>query len=371
MPQVTVGNSLVTNDDPSIVVRGKAWSGWTDVRITRGLERCPADFEIHLTEFSPGEVSIEVQRGDACELMIGPDVVLAGFVERIVRTLGVRQHTITLAGRSKCSDLVDCSAEWPGGQIIGSSVLDIATKLAAPYGISVSAPGSVGPAIPQFNLSRGESPFQIIERLCRFGQLLCYDLPDGSLILTVASTVDAASGFTEGVNILDASFAATVDQRFSEYLSYQQSVATLDDLGAGGDLQATVFDELVPRHRRKILISETSGGIGWQIAQQRAGWEAQRRRGRSNEVRIKTDAWRDSLGNLYAPNTRALVTSPTLTLNGVQLTISEVTYRRGEDGTTCDLVLMPAEAFTPQPFNVAQLVPIVELAGMAIAPPTK
>lgn len=360
-------------DDVALIIRGASWSGWMDVRITRGIERLPSDFQVGLTEFAPGEEPIEILRGDSVVLKIGVDVVLTGYVDRIIRTLDARQHTVIITGRSKCEDLVDCAAEWPGGQIVGSSVLEIAKTLAAPYGINVTCVGDAGPPIPQFNLMRGETPFQIIERLCRFGQLLAYDVPSGDLLLTAVSKTPTASGFKEGVNVIRAQVTASLDQRFSEYFSYLQSMATLSDLGDGGDLQAQITDTAVPRHRRRIMISETSGAIGWEIAQKRAGWEAQRRRGRSTEVRITTDSWRDSAGVLYAPNSLAFVELPTLALRdaagnigGVSLTIGEVTYRRGDGGTTCELVLMPSESFTPQPFNVLQLLPFAELAQIAV-----
>ena len=366
LPRVTVtGQRAPTNDTVAIVVKGRRWEGWTAVRITRGIERIPSDFEVQMTEFAPGSGSIEILRGDKFVLMIGADAVLTGYVDRIVRSFDAHRHTVTVSGRSKCQDLVDCSAEWPGGQIVGASVFDIATKLAAPYGIEVTGIGDMGPQIPQFNLARGETPFQIIERLCRFGQLLAYDDVNGDLVLSAVSTRRAASGFREGVNVKRATHAATIDQRFSEYLSFMQSMATLDDLGPGGDLQAIVTDEEVPRHRRRILICETSGGVGWEIAQDRAKWEGNRRRGRSAVVTITTDSWRDRSGALYTPNTVAHVELPTLKVAGSDLTIGEVTYRLGDEGTTCELTMMPSIAFTPQPFNVLQLLPFAELAGIS------
>jgi hypothetical protein len=69
--------------------------------------------------------------------MVSVVPVITGYVDRVIGTLDARQHSVTVTGRSKCQDLVDCSAEWPGGQIVGSSVLEIARKLAEPYGISV------------------------------------------------------------------------------------------------------------------------------------------------------------------------------------------------------------------------------------------
>lgn len=366
MPALTIRGGTEPSDDVALQIRGIAWGGWTDVRVTRGIERLPSDFEVRLTEFAPGQDPIEILRGDSCVLTIGPDTVMTGYVDQIERTIDARRHSVTIRGRSKCEDLVDCAAEWPGGQIVGSSVLEIAQQLAKPYGIGVTCIGDAGPRIPQFNLLRGETPFAIIERLCRFAQLLAYDTPSGDLLLTAVSDKRSASGFKEGVNVMRATMLATMDQRFSEYYSYLQSMETLDDAGRGGDLQARVFDDSVTRHRRRILISETSGAIGWEIAQKRAGWEGQRRRGRSTVVRVTTDSWRDAAGVLYEPNTLALIELPSLQLEPVSLTIGEVTYRRGDSGTVCDLVLMPKEAFTPQPFNVLQLLPFIEMADIAV-----
>ena len=58
---------------------------------------------------------------------------------------------------------------------------------------------------------------------------------------------------------------------------------------------------------------------------------------------------RDSAGALYCPNTLVDVLLPALMARGETWIVSEVTYRRDEGGTACDLVIMPPEAFTPQP----------------------
>jgi prophage tail gpP-like protein len=367
LPTVTVtGQRAAPDDDVTLKIDGRSWSGWTEVRITRGIERLPSDFELHLTEFAPNERPIQFALGAPCQLLVGPDVVITGYVDRVIRQFDARSHTVVVTGRSKCADLVDCAAEWPGGQIVGSTVLEIAQKLAAPYGIEVYATGDPGPAIPKFNLMLGETPFAIIERLCRFGQLLAYDDPDGDLILSAVSKRQTASGFREGVNVIRASFAGAMDQRYSEVVSYQQSMATLNDVGEGGNLQATINDDSVPRHRRHIIISETSGGIGWEIAGKRAKYEVSRRFGRGNQVQVTTDSWRDHAGRLYAPNKLALVELPTLQLPSSNLCIGEVTYRSGTGGTQCDLTLMPPQAFEPAPFNVLQLLPFPELADVAV-----
>src|SRR5690348_11635937 len=173
----------MANDHLVLTIAGQATSGWTDICITRGIERCPSDCHIGMTELYPGELAkVIVAPGSPCTVHLGQDLVITGYVDRFIPSISEDQHSIQVIGRSKCSDLVDCAAEWPGGQINGSSALEIAQKLAKPYGITVTSKVSGLPPIPKFNLMLGESAFEIIERVSRYSALLAYDLPDGSLL---------------------------------------------------------------------------------------------------------------------------------------------------------------------------------------------
>jgi len=344
-------------DDVSIVIDGRALSGWTDVRITRGMERVPNDFDLSMTERYPGEVNaMQVKPGDPCEVYIGADAVITGYVDRVIPQISGRQHSVRVMGRGKCCDLVDCSAEWPGGQIKGSSVLEIAQKLAKPYDIEVAgAPGNT--TIPTFNLLLGETPFEIIERLCRISQLVAYEQPDGSLLLTTTSRDMAGSGFAEGINVEAAAAQWSADQRFSTYRVVRLAFDPYTELGENGNLVADYFDPGVKRHRMRIMVAEISAGLGLQNAKDRAQWEAARRFGRSGEVRLTTDSWRDADGGLYSPNTLASVDLPTLKIEKKLWTICDVTYRKSGAGTHCDVVLMPPDAFLVQPTLPPVLIP--------------
>lgn len=339
----------VFNDDLTLVAGGRQLSGWTRVRVTRGIERCPSDFQIEMTERYPGQpFDITVQPGDDCQVLIGDDLVITGYVDRVSPAYDPETHSIAISGRSKCQDLVDCAAEWPGGQILGSSVLAIAQKLAQIYGITVSCTGDVGGNIPQFNLLLGETGYDVIERICRYRALLPYDGTDGNLILGALGTVQAANGFTEGINVERARAVFSMDQRFSEYVAFLQSVDVFTDTGNGGNLLGVAYDHGVNRHRRRVIIAEAGGG-GQDVAKQRANWEAARRYGRGSVVTLTTSSWRDSAGVLYTPNTLVPMDLPTLKVTGKTWVIGDVTYARGDNGTRAMLTIMPPEAFNPEP----------------------
>lgn len=356
LPPITVTAKRgpdINSDDLILIVNDQKISGWTDIRVTRGIERCPNDFDIRLTDLFPGEANaVVVQAGDTCELRMGKDLVLTGFVDHFSPSFDAKARAIAVAGRGKCQDLVDCAAIWPNSQISNSDVLATAQKLAEPYGIQVvvATGQDVGKTIPIFNFGLGETAFGLIETMCRYRALLAYELPSGALFLTRVSERRAASGLKEGVNVERAYAVFSQDQRFSEYVPFFNSVDHFSDVGKTDDnFLPAIIDPGVKRFRRKFVHIEAAPGEGPEGMTARAVWERNRRMGRSFQVRVETDSWRDASGKLYEPNTIINVDLPSLKVAAQDLLIAEVTYRRDESGTHADLLLMPPSAFDVEP----------------------
>lgn len=343
--------------------------GWSEVRVTRGVERVPGDFEIVMTERYPNDLSeITVLPGQSCQVLLGSDVVITGYVDTVMPSISARGHQIRVSGRGKCCDLVDCSAEWPGGQISGTNALGIAQKLAQPYGIDVAISPDVSPGtpIPQLNLILGETAWEVIERVCRYQALLAYELADGSLLLNQVGTYAHSSGFALGENVQSASVRYSMSQRYSDYVSFITSVEQFGDLGPGTvdpNQIARIRDNTVTRHRQLDIIAEAAAG-GSDIAAVRAQWEMGRRFGRSFVCSLTTDSWRDGAGQLWQPNWLANLRLGALKLPESRWVISEVTYRIDQSGTIAQLTLMPPAAFEPQPVLLQpHWLTTLELAG--------
>lgn len=339
--------------DVTLTIGGSQLSGWTDVDITLSLERMPNSFSVGLTEKYPGDASaLVVQPGDTCNVSIGGDSVITGYVDRFTPSFNKDSHTISVVGRSKSADFVDCSAEWPNGQIVGASALEICTKLANPYGITVSGQTDVGPPIPQFNLTLGETAYAIAERICRYRGLLLIDQPDGSILLDVAGSDSMDSGIAEGEdgNVQEASAEYSMDQRYSNYVGFLQSMDTLSDAGEGGNLLASTTDEGVKRHRQLDIIAEAGGG-GQDVCLKRILWESARRFGRGFVINATVDSWRSAGGKLWLPNRKLpKVDLPTLKVPDTDWVIGTVRFTRSDSsGSLATMQIMPRNAFLPEP----------------------
>lgn len=349
-------------DEVTLEINGKTISGWGAVRVTRGIERFPSDFDLSLMDHFPGNQNKQiVQDGNPCVVKFNNDLVITGYVDDWMPSINRARHDVRASGRGKCEDLVDCSAEWPNNVISNCTVPEIATRLASFYGISVGCDVSELQTVPQFTINWGESPQEIIDRASRWAALLYYDLPDGSLFLTRVGTKRAASGIAEGENVEEAYYRKSMADRFSDYVGVSLGISPISGWSPGSAYDsvtlATAKDPDASRMRyRKHIILVESTMLAKDRAQSCIDWEMNRRYGRSRQLYATIDSWRDSAGKLWEPNTLIPVHLPTLDLANTELLIAEVTFIRDERGTHAQLILMPPAAFSVQPYEFYQVI---------------
>lgn len=374
IPATTPPTAPDADDTLYLVTNGLQYTGWTSATITRGIEIFPSSFTFQSTEAYPTPANqVIALPGDSCQIRIGNTVILTGWIDQYSATIGPGQHVVTISGRSLCEDLVDCSVYElgiPGLQINQATLFDIAKQLCAPYKVPVKSL-AVGREsfIQQFNVNLGETVYQVLERVASYEALLLYDDTDGSLIINSVGTLAMASGISEGVNVERAAVTYSMDQRYSEYVVYSMSTFTAGAVLTTLPPLATVLDPGVRSLRHLAIICEGVQVDFMDLPTRRALWEMQRRRGRSQQLTVTVDSWRDSARALWTPNYLVPLNMPHMKIVGLSWLISQVTFRRDANGTHADLVLMPAEAFAPQPAILQSYSPRLALPTQQPASP--
>ena len=123
---------MLENHELTLIVGGKKFGGWLDVRVTRGIERAAGDFEIKCSQRWPGQDErFEIPEGSTCEIRIGDDKVLTGYVDVVAHERDATSAALTIAGRSKTADLVDCSPDFELAELAGLDLAAVARKLSA------------------------------------------------------------------------------------------------------------------------------------------------------------------------------------------------------------------------------------------------
>ncbi len=304
-----------------LVVAGVAYEGWTQMRMQRGIEQIAGAFVLQVTlKWSGQDDAYEMREGLPCQVLIGQDVVITGYIDEVEPSYDAENSSVTVHGRSKTADLVDCSAIYKSGQWHHVGLLQIAQDIARPFGINVRvAPDlDLGDKFASFALEECETAFAAIDRACRMRGVLCTDTPAGELLLTLTADVSSGVQLVEGVNIKSAGARHSWKERYSQVTLKGQTKG--DDEGWGATVahvKAQAKDSEINRYRPLVVIAEHGAGLA--TLQERAQWEVKVRMGRGKRGHIEVVGWRTGtdgqIGELWTPNTRVYIKSPRLQLD--------------------------------------------------------
>lgn len=336
-----------------LTVNGKNYTGWTGVRVTRGLELGASDFDIEVTEawaIAPNSPPWQIALNDSCTISLNGNLVLTGYVEKYDAAYNASSHTVRVAGRSKTCDLVDCMPDVGSGQFSGYTLDKIARAIAAPFGIAVIVDAPMGAPFPAAVLDKTETAHGFLQKLCRMRSVIATDDENGNLVLTQAGSGRTTGALVEGQNIKSASCRLSCNGRFQTYVVLGQAPLSFDGQDSQLQVLGQAGDPGVSRPRRFAEHAETAVDIADSTS--RAKWRALHNAGKGTEATVTVQDWFQPGGSLWLPNETAPVTSPRLQINR-SLLIGKVSYLLDDkSGTRTDLTVQPQEAYTPEPLSV-------------------
>ena len=329
---------------------GHDFAGWKSVSLGAGLERQARAFNLGITWRWPGggDVPVRIRQGEAVELRIGPDLLLTGYVDKTPIRYDGESVTLSIGGRSRTADLVDCAAVNQPGQWRGQSVQKIIAAIAGEYGIKVVNDAAITLGVEDHTLEPGETAFESIDRLLTLSRLFSTDDGQGRLVIAKPGSAGRAVDTLElGKNLLSGDTELDFSNVFSEYVSKGQRSGSDDSFGVeASEVEARIADDRIARRRVKVI--QQSGQMNAAIARERVEWERASAVGKALTVNYVIQGWRQSNGALWRHNMIARVVDPLIGLDRDML-ISEISYELGEQGTTAKISVAPPEAFLPEP----------------------
>lgn len=201
-----------------LYLNGKICSGWTRVNIMRSLESMSGSFELGIALRAEDDVSM-LAAGAAMVLKINAQTVISGYVDSLKQRIASEEKNITISGRDKTADLIDCAALHTSGQFRGQNLQQIAETLCKPFGIKViwqaTEPKS-SDKISVWQIEPGETVFDTLSKLARHKGVMITSNTDGDLVFTDPSKTVVAD-LTLGENLLELDVSDDWSNRFSEY----------------------------------------------------------------------------------------------------------------------------------------------------------
>jgi len=335
-----------------LIIDGQVHEGWQSVSVSHALNGLCAGFGLQLTETWPGQPERRIiADGAACELWLGDDLMVTGWVDTVDRQMDGGGQVINVSGRDKTSDLIDCSAVHRPGSWKGQKLEKIAADLLKPFGLSVTVEAPTGAAFAHFALEPGETVAEALTRMARLRGLLIGSDRKGGLILHRPAPERVNAELVLGGNLRGLRVTSSTVERFSQYiLKGQQQAGDTVAAHAATSPSAEATDAGMTRYRPLILISDDQSTLAGLKA--RAQWEAATRIARAQTAEATVRGWRDADGRLWSSGALVPLRAPQVNAD-MELMIASVNFELGRE-TTATLSLVRPQAFTPEPLPDAR-----------------
>lgn len=332
--------STLIEDAVTFYLNNKIYEGWKNVSVTKRIDSVAGVFQITLHQkFSIDRTDWEFKPGERAHMHLGKNAIFEGYIDTMNVSFGANSRNLTISGRDKTADLVDCSVldtyEFTKPLIF----TEVATKICSPFGIKVLAQTDVGDPFNEVSVKPGEKAYALLSRLASQRGLLLYSSTHGNLIINKRGAVRASTELVEGVNILEASMSSDNSERFSQYVVKGQNNGLIGSKPEDAtEAEGSATDSGIFRYRPYVLISESSADN--KASKERAEWEATYRSAKSLTISVKVPEWRQRDGSLWGVNQLVYLDSPSLGLksqflvNAVSFSLSPETSRE----TTLELV---------------------------------
>lgn len=323
------------------------FSGWTSMQVQRELDSLADSFDLELVADSASALA-QITEDSACQILLDGETVLSGYVDEVGRSYDASSRKLTISGRSRAGDLVDCSAvhlSWSK-----TPILQIARDICDPFGIDVdNLLFEELPTEPFFKIEQGETCFAALDRLARSHGTRIVSWPDGSLRFTRTGTLRYPDVIIEaGLNVESGGVVERSNERFSRYIFRAQLAASDDNFGASASPKYEVTDDGVSRHRP--LVVDVDGQRGVKALEEAAAWERNTRAGRARMLTYSVvdpidprSSWRHKHG-IWEPNIIVTVRDGELDIEG-EFLVTSVTLSRDDSGTRTQLQLVHAQAY--------------------------
>jgi len=319
-----------------LLISGNNYQGVKSGSVTCSISSIANSFNATLNNFSKQQIS-SIKAGLPLSIKFEGELVLTGYIDAVSPSYDNRETSISIKGRSKAGDLVDCTLPEIGTEWKKKNVIQIANIWGSSFGISFT--GESGSLIETINYEYGTEVFEALKKHTEKEGLIVYSLPNGNCLISVTNIGSSGLSFIEGQNII--SFGGDIDLSnvFSSYIvkGSAQSNLQQSEEEASNAPNAVLNNKM--RNRPLVIIADGNADIG--VCKKRAEFEEKIRIGQSESYTVAVQGW---LSTTNLNKTAIMDLSNSFGIKKTML-ISGMTLSVSEDGSTTEVTLANTEAF--------------------------
>lgn len=293
------------------------YSGWEGVSITKDMLAIADTFFLSIDN----GLMLQAQAGSKIEILKDNEVFLSGFIDVFSISIAGNKSPLSLNGRSKSGDLIDCKIE-NFSQYMNITALQIAQDIVKDFDIKISSSLTLEP-IMIFDTNVGETFFNAITRLCKQNNLLPVSLKNGNIQL-VKNANKSNVKILKKQDLKSLSYTSDLTGQFSKYIYKKEN--SMFEISDG-----TTLNPYIDRYRPFVDLN-TEDKTNIELAQ----WKKNNANANGTQVSIVVNNWD------FEPNT--LVSIDTDIVKDTFL-IKSVTYTKDNNGTNSQLILIDKGLF--------------------------
>lgn len=342
------------------------YSRFTEATATISLDSLASGFSF--SAVSVDGLPLPFKGGEPCKVIVDGDAVLSGFIETVEVDYDSSSHNIKIKGRSATGDLVDSSLDAKD-YTAPVTLLKIIETVISEVGLSIGAidNSSIAPfndAEDKIASAVGENAFSFIERLARKRQVLLTSDSDSNVVITRSepTSIDATlrntvptrgtTFFTSKApstnNIISANVRYDNTQRFRKYtvkssLNTSLGFASKTKISDIVDQNRTIEDKDIRESRKLVIVAEKSSSNDQ--CKERATWEANIRKTRSQIYTAVVQGYRSDSGVLWSVNNLVSIVDEFSDINA-QMLINSVKFMfSAAEGSRTEIGFVPKDSY--------------------------
>ena len=350
-PQNIQQQSIADNEDEvAILINGKRFRFWDKVRITRSIDSM-ATFELGapFDHAAPGfRETFKPLTFNTVTVTVGGEPLFTGIMVLVTPVIENNQRVIAVSGYSLPGVLNDCTppasmfADNNGSlQFDDQGLREIATTLAAPFGINVEFKADQGAIFDSVACDPGKKVLSFLIELAKKRNLIISDTVRGKLVFLKSTTTgQPVARLQQGSSPV---FSVVPTFNPQEYYSHITGIEPFIPNLPG--LQFTVKNERLQGVVRPLTfkIPDTKDADLKTAVEAKIG----RMFGNAASYSIGVATWRDSKGKLWTPNTTITLLAPdAMIYNEYEFEIRSVEFNRERSVETAILNLVIPGSFS-------------------------
>lgn len=367
------------SDDLFLEINGIKYTGWQSINVSKSIENLSGQFSFQSSVkdiLVAGRRFIDnpIKAQDEARIFVEDDLLISGTVESLGINFDAGSHSISVSGRDKTADLIDCSIIQKTYNIKSfQRLIDVVLKDNGYSNIKVinqvpdiKSLSSLPPKEQEFDFlppktgslktDKGDTIFGFLDRYAQKLQVLLNTNNEGNLVITRegAEGVGGALISTKGNpnnNILSANIQINTNDRFRFIEVFAQE--DNESFGINTVLQKGSAEDDIVRSPRRVRI-DYGDTASSSLLRDLAKWNVNVKRAKGQRYNCRVQGYFNADGQLWRPNTLVEVNDDKCQLDG-RFLIQGVTYSKSLQGSFTDLSIVNQGAFTLDTQTAIQL----------------